>query len=396
MSSILYNIFSLCTGIKNDFFLKVIFICRINLYQTILQVKSIFPYIQDSSKQMIEYLGRKCDNNNNIEYNARHLSAQFTSNVVASCIYGFDGKSFNPNEDAGIICQMGVSLLKATKRIIVYSFITGALPFLTKIYKLTYIPKPIYNFFFSMAKNATELRQMSNTGQKDFVEFLLQLKEKKKISDIEIAAHALTFFFDGFETSGFGLGMTLYQLAKYPDIQKRLREEIIENFGDNDFDYDRLSDLPYLEAVLAEGMRLFPPVSNLAKICTQETEFPGINGGTLKIEKRMVVLIPVYEIHRNPAYYDKPNDFIPDRFLPENGGLKQYEEDCRYIAFGAGPRICIGKKFAKTQLKYALAVIVKNFDMSISHRMSDVIKFDPNQFILQPINGLWVNFKKLH
>lgn len=359
-----------------------------------MKIKSLFPLIQDTSNQMINYLQQQCKHNNNLELNARELSTKFTGNVTASCIYGFDGKSFTNNANDSVICKMGVALLRATKRIIIFSSITGALPFITKFYKLTYIKRPIYDFFYGITKTSVELRLKTKSNQTDFIEFLLQLKEKRNISVVEMAAHALTFFFNAFETSGFGLAMTLYQLAKHPVVQKRLRQEIVDNLNES-LNYENISDLPYLEAVLAEGFRIYPPVSNLVKICTAETELPGIKGHNLKIEKGMVVLIPVYEIHHNSDYYENPEFFNPDRFMPENGGVKKYEENCMYLAFGAGPRVCIGKKFAKTQLKHALASIVRHFELTVSEKMNEDIRFDPNQFILQPINGLWVNLKKI-
>lgn len=344
---------------------------------------------------MIDYLSQQCNKKTYLELNARELSKKFTATVTASCIYGVNGIAFTNNINDSVICQMGVQLIKATKRIIIFSIITGIFPFITKFYKLSYIPQPVYDFFYGITKTSTDLRLKTQINQIDFIEFLLQLKEKKNITDIEMAAHALTFFFNAFETSGFGLAMTLYQLAKYPDVQGRLRHEINDAFYNDQFDFEKLSELSYLEAVLAEGLRLYPPVSNLSKICTAETEFPGIKNHNLKIDKGMVVLIPVYEIHRNSEYYENPETFNPDRFLPENGGVKKYEENGMYLAFGAGPRVCIGKRFAKTQLKHALAVIVRNFEISLSDTMNDDIKFDPSQFILNPLDGLWVNFKKI-
>lgn len=355
----------------------------------------MYPLIQHASQNALNHLHELSKNKTQFQLDASIFCRRFTGDVTSSCIYGCNGNSFSQNPDDSVVLNMGRQLFKATKRIIIYSFVTAIFPFISNFYKLTYIPKSVYDFYVKLTKDAVTLRQSTKSDQKDFVEHLVQLKEKKNISDVEMAANALTFFFDAFETSGFELAMTLFLLAKHPDVQKQLRDEINDNFENEKIDCDKIIELSYLDAVLAETLRLYPGVAQLGKICTIETEFTGFKGYPLKIEKGMTLLIPVYSIHRNPEYFENPEEFIPARFSPENGGVKKYEDSCTYLAFGAGPRICLGRNFAKTQIKIALVDILKNFEVRVCENTSENLKFDPNQFILQPINGLWVEFRKI-
>lgn len=355
----------------------------------------MFPLIEDSSKQMLNYLKQLSKTESTFELNIRELAEKFTSNVTSSCIFGFDGKSFSPNPEAAIFYKMGVQLMNATKRIIIFSFIASALPFLTKFYKLSYVPKTVYDFFRTLTVDAQELRKTDRTERKDFLDHLIFLKEKKNIPNIQMAAHALTFFFDGFGTSRLGLTMTLFEIARNSRVQNRLRQEIQENI-DEIIDFETLTDLPYMEAVVTEGLRIYPPVPNLSKICTADTELPGLKDHNLKIEKGMIVLMPLYSIHRNPEYYENPEKFDPDRFMPENGGVKKYEDNCTFLTFGAGPRTCLGRKFGKTQIKIAVVEILRNFEISVCSRTPKEVVFDPVKYIVQPVNGMWLQFKRLN
>lgn len=354
----------------------------------------MFPLIEDSSKQMLKHLKQLSKTEIIIEVNVRELAEKFTSNVTSSCIFGFDGKSFSINHEEAIFYKMGVQLMNATKRIIIFSFIASALPFLTQFYKLSYVPKTVYDFFRTLTKDATELRKEDKTERKDFLDHLLYLKEKKNISSIQMAAHALTFFFDGFGTSRLGLTMTLYEIAKSKKVQEQLRLEIQENI-DEIVDFEKLTDLVYMEAVVTEGLRMYPPVPNLSKICTADTELPGLKDHKLNINKGMIVIMPLYSIHRNPEYYENPDEFCPERFMPENGGVKKYEDNCTFLTFGTGPRTCLGRKFGKTQIKIALVEILRNFEISVCSRTPKEAVFDPVKYIVQPVNGMWLQFKRL-
>lgn len=81
----------------------------------------------------------------------------------------------------------------------------------------------------------------------------------------------------------------------------------------------------------------------MAKICTQSCEFVNHDGVALKVQPGDVCLIPLHSIHHDKEYYPRPEDFIPERFDEDNGGLKKFKDMGVYMPFGDGPRICIGE-----------------------------------------------------
>lgn len=79
------------------------------------------------------------------------------------------------------------------------------------------------------------------------------------------------------------------------------------------------------------------------KLCTQPFVFENSNGQSFKMKTNESVLIPGYSLHHDERYYEDPEEFKPERFLPENGGVKKYREEGKYLGFGDGPRTCLGE-----------------------------------------------------
>ena len=125
--------------------------------------------------------------------------------------------------------------------------------------------------------------------------------------------------------------------------------------SEGDIDYDELAKLPYLDAILSETLRLHSPVMRLARVANEDYKL-GNTG--LTIRKDQTVEIPIYALHHSEEFYDQPFKFNPDRFLPENRHLiKPYT----YLPFGAGPRNCIGMRFALMEDKVGLAQVIRRF-----------------------------------
>ena len=146
---------------------------------------------------------------------------------------------------------------------------------------------------------------------------------------------------------------------------------------------------------VTESQRLHPALGLLTKICTIPIELKDYKDKRVLIEKGTPVIIPVYPIHRNAEYYPNPTEFNPERFSVQNGGIKQYKDKGVYLAFGDGPRVCLGIKFALLQVKSAIIAILEKFELSLNEKSKDGFVFDPEGFLLASENGLWVDFKPL-
>jgi len=195
---------------------------------------------------------------------------------------------------------------------------------------------------------------------------LLGAEDEGLIDHQGICDEVNTFMFEGFDTTSTCLTFTLLMLSLHEDVQQQCLEEF-QNLSENDddlsvFDYN---ELVYLECVIKESLRLFPPVPFFGRDCTEESV---VNG--LILPKDTQINIHVFDIMRDPRHFPNPSVFNPDRFLPENTVNRH---PFAFIPFSAGQRNCIGQKFAILEMKVLLVSILRNFKLLPAMRLEDVI-----------------------
>ncbi|KAL1466880.1 hypothetical protein MTO96_042444, partial [Rhipicephalus appendiculatus] len=194
----------------------------------------------------------------------------------------------------------------------------------------------------------------------------------------------------GFETTSLTLALLLDELARNPEEQQKLYAELSSAFpGDvtPEVLFDKLQDLKRLEMVINEGLRKYPPlVFFTARMCYRDTELAGkiIPGGTR-------VIVPTWNIHRNPVLWPDPHRFNPDRF---SEGWEKERHTASYIPFGMGPRECIGKKFALLQLKMALFKLVRRYEFSLSTQSATTLKFEVPLISINPVKNIVLQVKR--
>lgn len=158
-----------------------------------------------------------------------------------------------------MIRQMGTELFAPSTKLLIYFTLQMIFPFITKIYAMPFVSKRTETFFTQLMKDAVKMRQASgNLDRDDYLNYLLELKKKKNISDLDMAAHTITFFLDGFETSSIVIAHMLYVLGKHPHVQERLRAEIQETMAANkseSISFENIGDMVYLDQVF-NGIRL--------------------------------------------------------------------------------------------------------------------------------------------
>lgn len=191
--------------------------------------------------------------------------------------------------------------------------------------------------------------------RKSVIDFLLEEKiDDQPLSDKEIREHVDTFTFGGHDTTASGIAFALYCLSRHPEIQQKAFEEQKQIFGNDRFRPITSTDLRnmvYLDLIIKESMRLYPPVPFIAREIHKDSVY---NGNI--IPKGTFILLYIYGIQRSPKYFKDPEKFIPERF--ENFNLKnQYI----YMPFGSGVRGCMGKQFSFMEMKCVLARFLQNY-----------------------------------
>jgi cytochrome P450 len=203
------------------------------------------------------------------------------------------------------------------------------------------LPLPSTRAYFRALRRLDEiLSQLTSKGSggSDLLGMLLDARyeDGSGLSARELRDQIITIFVAGHETTGNGLAWILYLVSRRPDIWARMR-----------------SDEELVKAVAQEGMRLYPPVWIMGRRALQT-----ITVGSLEVPKDTVVLMSQYSLHRRPALYQDPLEFRPERWLdatPPRWG---------HLPFGAGPRVCIGERFATQETTIILSEMAERFALS--------------------------------
>uniref|UniRef100_A0A182ST71 Cytochrome P450 n=1 Tax=Anopheles maculatus TaxID=74869 RepID=A0A182ST71_9DIPT len=182
-----------------------------------------------------------------------------------------------------------------------------------------------------------------------------------------------------------------YELAKNPDIQERLRQEINQAIDENEgqVTYDVAMSIQYLDNVINETLRKYPPVESLNRVPSVDYLIPGTKH---VIPKRTLVQIPVHALQRDPEHYPDPERFDPDRFTVEQC---KNRPAYTFLPFGEGPRMCIGMRFGMMQIKVGLVTLVRAFRFFPTVKTPERVVFDPKSFILSPAGGNYLRVEKL-
>ncbi|KAH0815497.1 hypothetical protein GEV33_007292 [Tenebrio molitor] len=206
-----------------------------------------------------------------------------------------------------------------------------------------------------------ELQEMRNLGRsskatkskKVFLDLLLEARiDGRGLTQEEVD----TFLFAGHETTASAVSFTLFCLANHPDVQEKALEEQRSIFPDENkmkVTHADLQSMKYLELVIKESMRLYPPVPIIGRQIPTDTKF-----GDKLLPQGDSLIIFSFGIHREEKYFEDPEKFYPERFERRDGKLPY-----GYIPFSAGPRNCIGQKFAMLELKSVVSKIVRNFEL---------------------------------
>ncbi|XP_023294723.2 probable cytochrome P450 28d1 isoform X1 [Lucilia cuprina] len=366
------------------------------------KIKGMFPIIENVCTKFRLYLKNEIKNGTRT-FNAKEVALKYTGDVVADVVWGIDAENLSTTKD---VSQKKSSIFNMSKTMIAqnfhafnYYFIARIFPIIRRFYYVRFFPEITDRYFTKLSRSAVELRQaQENNSRQDFLQYIVDFKEKKNISDTQITAHNLTFLFDGFETSATLISHCLLLLARYPLAQQKLRQEIQQHHHltlNSTLNFDDLVKLPYLEQCVAETLRIFTPLPFMAKVCTQPCEFTNNDGVSLQIQPGDICLISLHSMHHDEEFFPQPEEFMPERFAEENGGTKKYKGMGVYLPFGDGPRICLGMKFALTQAKAAIVEVIKHFELTVNERTRQDNYQSADSFMSGLDGGIYLDVKEL-
>ncbi|XP_055934616.1 cytochrome P450 4C1-like [Argiope bruennichi] len=235
-------------------------------------------------------------------------------------------------------------------------------------------------------QNEEKENEFQSKKRKAFMDLLLDLHlDGQQLSEQDIQEEVDTFMFEGHDTTAMGIIFALYSIGLNPKIQERVHEELDTVFG-NDLErhvtMDDVRNMKYLECVLKESQRLFPSVPIIGRKLNEDINYNG-----MFIPRDTELHCNIISVHRRDDIYPNPEVFDPERFQPENS-LDRHPY--AFIPFSAGPRNCIGQKFALLEEKVVVSNILRHFK---------VISLDPRdkfhmkvEFTLRPAQPVRLKF----
>ncbi|XP_047000616.1 probable cytochrome P450 6a14 [Schistocerca americana] len=356
------------------------------------KMKMMFPTLEKCARELVEVMGA---GSRDVEF--FDLLARYGTDVIASCAFGLETHSLqNPDQE----------FRKWARRLFVPTPARGLIgtfcnifPSIANTFRIHTISPDVDEYFTTLVKDAIEYRDSHGVSRADFLQLLMNLRDDQstdktpgskdiKLTLGQLTAQCAVFLLAGFETSSTTMSLALHELAFHQDIQKKLQQEIDEALqkSGGQLTYDNVMNMPYLDKVVSETLRKYPPLPMLNRAVTQEYTVPDRQW---VLEKGTMVLIPVMAVHNDPQHYPDPQRFDPERFSEEE---KSKRHPFAYLPFGDGPRVCIGMRFGLMQTKMGLASLLSHYSVEPCDRTVRKLEWTKRSLLLNPVSGIWLRY----
>ena len=222
-------------------------------------------------------------------------------------------------------------------------------------------------------------QQEPSSSEHDLLGALLDARydDGSSMSALQLRDEVMTLLLAGHETTAASLSWVWLLLAQHPDIEQQLGRELDELLAGRSPTVQDVPNLALAERTVREAMRLYPPAWAIVRTAVQDVELAGY-----RVPAGSTIIMSQWVMHRDPRFYDEPEEFRPDRWLEE-----RYRSAPRfsYFPFGGGPRICVGASFAMTEAVLVLATIAQRWQMRLT---SEAAPEPVPGITLRPRNGL--------
>ncbi|XP_065093166.1 cytochrome P450 9e2-like [Ochlerotatus camptorhynchus] len=382
------------------------------------KMRKMFELVIECSSSVAQYYISQSKQSQEVELT--DLCTRFGSDVIATCAFGIKMDSLRNRENDFYNNgkkMMRFERLSVALRMFAFKFF----PTLMGQLGVDVVDRDQVRYFSTLIKEAIQLRQTKGITRPDMIHLLIQARKgtlkhhdekdsdegfatvkesdigklnvASSMTDTEMIAQAFVFFLAGFETVSTTITFLIHDLVVNQDVQQRLYEEIKstnESLNGKLLNYDTLQKMTYMDMVVSESMRLRPAAALLDRLCVRDYVLDDGQGLKFTINKGTAVWIPTQGIHLDPKYYPNPEKFDPERFSDEN---KATIDPMTYLPFGAGPRNCIGSRFALMEMKAIIYYLLLHFSFEQNSKTPIPLKLRKGFTIVAPESEVSIDLK---
>nr|CAH7739953.1 unnamed protein product [Callosobruchus chinensis] len=331
------------------------------------KMRSMFVLMSECSERFVKYFVKKDEEMIDVEL--KDIFTKFCTDVIATCAFGLEVDSLNePNNKFYLTGKKAMNFQSISKvlKFLAYSFF----PWIMNVFKISFFEDDVRQFFYDLVDETVRMREQNGIVRPDMIQLLMEARKgKTKKTDIEntidtgsetvnldrleitnqdIAAQAMLFFFGGFESVSSLMCFMTHELAENPDVQDRLRTEIRETLDscNGTLTYEALLKMEYMDMVVSETLRKWPSAVVMDRECTKPYTIQSTGSGDppVHLKEGDLIWFSVYGLHHDHKYFPHPQQFNPERFSQQ---MKEKIQPYTYLPFGLGPRNCVGSRYCQ-------------------------------------------------
>nr|XP_031837097.1 cytochrome P450 9e2-like [Nomia melanderi] len=360
------------------------------------KIKMMFMLMSHVAVNFSHYLANLPEKERELEL--KEVLTKYTSDVIASCVFGINVDTIKDPKNPIYVKGKKATDFNGFETSMKF-MLQKNLPWIAKLFSITVLDHGIQGYFTDTIRNTVKQRLEQGIHRPDMLQNMIDMsknnKSEKPLTMEDIVCNAFSFFFGGYNSVASQACSIIHDLVEHPDIQKRLQEEIDEVLENTQgkVTYDAIINMEYMDAVMNESMRVHPSPIFIDRKCSKDFELPpALPGGEpVTVKAGTIFWVAVHSIHHDPRYFENPHHFDPERFLQDG---KRIMNSGAFVPFGLGPRMCIGTRFALTEIKVLLFYIFARSNAKACSKTTIPLELSKvTTFINTASKGFWVKME---
>lgn len=361
---------------------------------TSAKLKTIYHHLTSCAKDLSEHLEETRSKKGKIVIQTKDLFARYTAEVISTTALGFKGNCIkDPNSE---VYQLAVGIQEdlASTAVFLKFLIIPTFPTLSKMLGIQLFRQSTHDFFKRYVTDEMTRRERQGVvGKNDVIQLLIQAKNdqlKKQASDKKLVtnwnddelmtAQVFIFFAGGFDSTASLMNTMVWELAMNPEVQEELIREVdkvLDELDGNDVSYEALNKMKFMDMVVNETSRKFPPFTLNVRECNKDYSYVTEDGTKVEFKKGDQIFIPTQSLQHDPKYFENPSKFDPNRFSDDN---KNSIATAAIQTFGEGPRKCIGLRLATIECKLAFFTILRKYSIEVCDKTPKQLTYSASPF----------------